>query len=112
MFKGTFKFNSVVVLPLQEFSEGRDLERLEDEPQTSESQIRLVNDGMASIPEYYAGKSVLITGATGFMGKVLVEKLLRSCPDVKALYILVRPKAGQSMKQRVSDMMKCKVTES
>uniref|UniRef100_A0A8C6LHA7 Fatty acyl-CoA reductase n=1 Tax=Nothobranchius furzeri TaxID=105023 RepID=A0A8C6LHA7_NOTFU len=64
---------------------------------------------MASIPEYYAGKSVLITGATGFMGKVLVEKLLRSCPEVKALYILVRPKAGQSMKQRVSDMMKCKL---
>lgn len=64
---------------------------------------------MASVAEYYAGKSVLITGATGFMGKVLVEKLLRSCPEVKALYILVRPKAGQSMQQRVSDMMKCKV---
>ncbi|XP_007555407.1 fatty acyl-CoA reductase 1-like [Poecilia latipinna] len=98
-----------------EFSEGQDLDRLEEEEeqkQTSESQIRLMNSGMASIPEYYAGKSVLITGATGFMGKVLVEKLLRSCPDVKALYILVRPKAGQSMKQRVSDMMKCKVTES
>uniref|UniRef100_A0A8C7X5P0 Fatty acyl-CoA reductase n=1 Tax=Oryzias sinensis TaxID=183150 RepID=A0A8C7X5P0_9TELE len=64
---------------------------------------------MASITEYYAGKSVLITGATGFMGKVLVEKLLWSCPDVKALYILVRPKAGQTMEQRVSHMMKCKL---
>lgn len=59
--------------------------------------------------EYYAGKSVLITGATGFMGKVLVEKLLRSCPEVKALYLLVRPKAGQSMQQRVSEMLTCKV---
>lgn len=67
---------------------------------------------MASIPEYYAGKSILITGATGFMGKVLVEKLLRSCPEVKAIYILVRPKAGQSMQQRVSDMMKCRVRGS
>nr|XP_043877455.1 fatty acyl-CoA reductase 1 isoform X1 [Solea senegalensis] len=64
---------------------------------------------MGSIAEYYAGKSVLITGATGFMGKVLVEKLLRSCPEVKALYVLVRPKAGQSMQQRVSDMMKSKL---
>ncbi|XP_035466046.2 fatty acyl-CoA reductase 1 isoform X1 [Scophthalmus maximus] len=64
---------------------------------------------MASIAEYYAGKNVLITGGTGFMGKVLVEKLLRSCPEVKALYLLVRPKAGQSMQQRVSDMMKCKL---
>ncbi|XDV24403.1 hypothetical protein PO909_028604 [Leuciscus waleckii] len=64
---------------------------------------------MASISEWYAGKNVLITGATGFMGKVLVEKLLRSCPEVKALYILVRPKAGQSMSERVQDMMKSKV---
>ncbi|KAF3859292.1 hypothetical protein F7725_021691 [Dissostichus mawsoni] len=64
---------------------------------------------MASIPEYYAGKNVLITGATGFMGKVLVEKLLRACPEVRALYLLVRPKAGQSMEQRVSDMMTCKL---
>lgn len=64
---------------------------------------------MASIAEFYAGKNVLITGATGFMGKVLVEKLLRSCPQVRALYLLVRPKAGQSMQQRVSDMMACKV---
>lgn len=63
----------------------------------------------ASIAEYYAGKSVLITGATGFMGKVLVEKLLRCCPEVDVLYLLVRPKAGQSMQQRVSDMMTCKV---
>lgn len=65
---------------------------------------------MASISEFYAGKNVLITGATGFMGKVLVEKLLRSCPEVRALYLLVRPKAGQSMQQRVNDMMTCKVT--
>ncbi|XP_078424236.1 fatty acyl-CoA reductase 1 isoform X1 [Cetorhinus maximus] len=64
---------------------------------------------MSSIAAYYAGKNVLITGATGFMGKVLVEKLLRSCPEVKAIYILVRPKAGQSMQERVTDMMKCKL---
>jgi len=25
---------------------------------------------MVNIPEYYTGKTVLITGATGFMGKV------------------------------------------
>lgn len=63
----------------------------------------------ASIAEFYAGKSVLITGATGFMGKVLVEKLLRCCPGVESLYLLVRPKAGQSMQQRVGDMITCKV---
>ncbi|NXW40937.1 FACR1 reductase, partial [Nyctiprogne leucopyga] len=64
---------------------------------------------MSSVSAYYNGKTILITGATGFMGKVLVEKLLRSSPDVKALYILVRPKAGQSMQERVANMLKCKV---
>lgn len=44
------------------------------------------------------------------MGKVLMEKLLRSSPDVKAVYILVRPKAGQSMQERVANMLKCKVS--
>lgn len=65
---------------------------------------------MSSVSAYYNGKTVLITGATGFMGKVLVEKLLRSSPEVKAVYILVRPKAGQSMQERVANMLKCKVS--
>lgn len=81
-------------------------------PEQRRDQICGREDSMASIAEYYAGKSVLITGATGFMGKVLVEKLLRCCPSVSTVYVLVRPKAGQSMQQRVNDMMKCKVRES
>jgi alcohol-forming fatty acyl-CoA reductase len=48
----------------------------------------------SSVGEFYAGKNVLITGATGFMGKVLVEKLLRDCGGVKCIYILVRMKRG------------------
>lgn len=47
-----------------------------------------------SIADFYGGKNILITGATGFMGKVLVEKLLRDCHDVKVIYILVRMKRG------------------
>ncbi|GLD48333.1 fatty acyl-CoA reductase 1-like protein, partial [Lates japonicus] len=97
-----------------ELSEGQDLDGLGEQAADGTTRLADVCSGtagssMASIAEYYAGKCVLITGATGFMGKVLVEKLLRSCPEVKALYILVRPKAGQSMQQRVSDMMKCKL---
>ncbi|XP_043981506.1 fatty acyl-CoA reductase 1 isoform X3 [Gambusia affinis] len=66
---------------------------------------------MVNIPEYYAGKNVLISGATGFMGKVLLEKLLRSCPGVKAVYVMVRSKAGQSPQARVADMINCKLFE-
>lgn len=103
------------LLSLQELCEGQDLDGLEVQAADGHTRLTDICSGtagsrMASIAEYYAGKNVLITGATGFMGKVLVEKLLRSCPEVKSLYLLVRPKAGQSMQQRVSDMMTCKVT--
>uniref|UniRef100_A0A672QEL0 Fatty acyl-CoA reductase n=1 Tax=Sinocyclocheilus grahami TaxID=75366 RepID=A0A672QEL0_SINGR len=64
---------------------------------------------MVTIPEYYEGKNVLITGSTGFMGKVLLEKLLRSCSGVKAAYVLVRPKAGQAPTARIADMINCKL---
>jgi alcohol-forming fatty acyl-CoA reductase len=52
----------------------------------------------ASIAEFYGGKNILITGATGFMGKVMVEKLLRDCEHVKCIYVLVRMKRGGKKK--------------
>lgn len=63
-----------------------------------------------SVVEFYNGKNILITGATGFMGKVLVEKLLRDCPDVNCIYILVRMKRGgknRSEKSRFVSKREC-----
>ena len=54
----------------------------------------------SSIADFYAGRTIFITGATGFMGKVLVEKLLRSCPGVKCLYLLMRPTATKDIECR------------
>ncbi|KAG5883993.1 hypothetical protein JTB14_019975 [Gonioctena quinquepunctata] len=54
-----------------------------------------------TIPEYFSGKNIFITGATGFIGKVLIEKLLRSCPDVGKIYLLIRPKKGKSPEERI-----------
>ncbi|CAG5080950.1 Similar to far1: Fatty acyl-CoA reductase 1 (Xenopus laevis) [Cotesia congregata] len=62
-------------------------------------------DQTKSIPKFYDGRSVLITGATGFMGKVLVEKLLRSCPDVREIFVLMRPKKGLSIDNRVRQLL-------
>ncbi|CAH2101870.1 unnamed protein product [Euphydryas editha] len=61
------------------------------------------------VSEFYAGKTIFITGATGFMGKVLIEKLLRCCPDLKRIYLLMRPKRGQSIKERLDDFINCRV---
>ncbi|KAM3206432.1 hypothetical protein ACQJBY_061874 [Aegilops geniculata] len=46
-------------------------------------------------------KSVLITGSTGFLGKLFVEKILRVQPAVKKIYLLVRASHGASAEQRV-----------
>ncbi len=40
--------------------------------------------------ESFTGKSVFITGVTGFVGKVLLEKVLRSVPSVERIYLLIR----------------------
>ena len=37
-----------------------------------------------------SGKRVLITGTTGFLAKVVLEKLIRSAPTVGKLLLLVR----------------------
>lgn len=62
------------------------------------------------IAAWYAGKSVFVTGASGFMGKVLVEKLLYGCPELKTLYILLRDKRGRTAEQRIDDMWKLPVS--
>ncbi|XP_050530982.1 putative fatty acyl-CoA reductase CG5065 [Daktulosphaira vitifoliae] len=57
------------------------------------------------ISDFFRGRHVLITGATGFMGKVLVEKLLRSCPNVACIYLLIRSKQGHDVRTRVDGLL-------
>ena len=45
-----------------------------------------------SIAHFLQGKTIFITGATGFVGQPLVEKILFVAPDVAQLYVLIRPK--------------------
>lgn len=58
-----------------------------------------------TIPEFYAGQEIFVTGGSGFMGKVLIEKLLRSCPDIKAIFVLLRPKKGKSIEERLAALV-------
>lgn len=65
-----------------------------------------------SIAKLYTDRSVFITGGTGFMGKVLVEKLLRSCPGIKNIYLLIRPKKGQETAARLNDLLNTPVSST
>ncbi|XP_001946150.2 fatty acyl-CoA reductase wat [Acyrthosiphon pisum] len=54
-----------------------------------------------SIAESFKDGTVFVTGSTGFLGKILTEKLLRSC-SLKKIALLVRSKKGFDSSQRVA----------
>ena len=53
-----------------------------------------------SVLEYYKGKIIMITGTSGFLGKVILEKVLRTIPDVQKIFLLIRNKSGESSQVR------------
>lgn len=58
----------------------------------------------------FTNRNIFITGGTGFLGKVIVEKFLRCLPDVGQLYLLVRPKKGKDPKHRLDDIFNSAVS--
>lgn len=51
-----------------------------------------------TIDEFLSEKTIFVTGGFGFVGKLLIEKLLRC--DVKKIYCMVRPKKGKNIEER------------
>uniref|UniRef100_A0A182FVW2 Fatty acyl-CoA reductase n=1 Tax=Anopheles albimanus TaxID=7167 RepID=A0A182FVW2_ANOAL len=65
---------------------------------------RKAKSRLLDISEFYRDAVVLVTGGTGFIGKVLVEKLLRSL-NVKRIYLLIREKRNVSTADRMKEML-------
>lgn len=42
--------------------------------------------------------------------QVLVEKLLRSCPEIQNIYLLMRPKRGQEVSVRLNELLNSPVS--
>ncbi|XP_068979197.1 putative fatty acyl-CoA reductase CG8306 [Bombus flavifrons] len=60
----------------------------------------------SNVTEFYNGKTVFLTGGTGFVGVCLIEKLLRCMPDLKNIYVLLRPKKGKKIEERLEEIKK------
>ncbi|XP_065210274.1 putative fatty acyl-CoA reductase CG5065 [Planococcus citri] len=58
----------------------------------------------SQISTFYEFKKVLVTGGTGFMGKVLIWKLLQSCPALDTIFVLTRSKHGKCAKSRKEEL--------
>lgn len=64
----------------------------------------------SNISNFYGRKDILITGGSGFIGKVLIEKLLRSCPNFNNIFLLIRSKNGVTSKERLEKLFECEVS--
>ncbi len=53
------------------------------------------------IAEAFKGKTILVTGSTGFLGKSIVEKCLRSIPDVGRINLAIRSSARRPAAERL-----------
>jgi len=61
------------------------------------------------IVERFRGRNILITGVTGFLGKIILEKILRSLPDVGQIYLLIRPKKDTDPLARLQGLVRSRV---
>ncbi|CAJ0609916.1 unnamed protein product [Cylicocyclus nassatus] len=59
-----------------------------------------------SVQDVYSDRSILLTGSTGFLGKVLVEKILWAVPNVRQVFLLIRPAKGLSPRERLEKVLK------
>ncbi|KAG2397460.1 Alcohol-forming fatty acyl-CoA reductase [Vigna angularis] len=64
---------------------------------------KLYNSSMEfeSVHYFLEGKTILVTGATGFLAKLLMEKILRVQPNIKKLYLLLRAGNSEEAAQRL-----------
>ncbi|XP_060206142.1 fatty acyl-CoA reductase 2, chloroplastic-like [Lycium barbarum] len=67
------------------------------------------NNGIG-ILEFYEGKNILVTGATGFLAKALIEKMLRTISKINKIYILIRAKdKGAAFDRLTSEIIESKL---
>lgn len=65
---------------------------------------RTMSTFFSPIQESLQGAVVFITGGTGYVGSGIIEKLLRSTPNIKKIYLLIRPKKNKTVETRLDEL--------
>ena len=85
-----------------------------DEIPTFNYKMPVVPEHLKTLPDRVgatlSGKTMFMTGSSGFLGKVLLEKIMRKTPDFKHIYLLMRPKKGKEGRQRLDEMFNLAVS--
>ncbi|VEN63884.1 unnamed protein product [Callosobruchus maculatus] len=61
---------------------------------------------LTEIQNFYKNKTILLTGPTEFVGKLVLEKVLRTL-EVKHVYVLITGKDGKDAETRCADIFDC-----
>lgn len=62
-----------------------------------------------SIGDHFKDQTIFITGGNGFIGKVLIEKLLHDCAGVKRIFVLLRSRDNEECMKKFNSMLKSPV---
>ena len=57
---------------------------------TSRDGAKPPSDSLPPLAEILAGRRILLTGGTGFLGKVLLYLLLRHHPELERIFVVIR----------------------
>lgn len=61
----------------------------------------------STVLQQLSGCQVLLTGTTGFLGKVVLEKLMRAVPDIAGVTLLIRGNSKGSARERFHSEIAC-----
>ncbi|XP_037947415.1 fatty acyl-CoA reductase wat-like [Teleopsis dalmanni] len=64
----------------------------------------LMEENLTTIQNFYHGTNIFVTGGTGFLGKILLNKLFTSCPGIETVYVLIRNKKNKNVHERVEEI--------
>uniref|UniRef100_A0A1B6D6G9 Fatty acyl-CoA reductase n=2 Tax=Clastoptera arizonana TaxID=38151 RepID=A0A1B6D6G9_9HEMI len=65
----------------------------------------------SELQEVFANSNILLTGVSGFLGSIILEKLLRSCSEISNIFVLMRSKNGKTPVFRFKEICQSRLFE-